>query len=90
MSFSTWNGDVDLTVPSSTQAKLHLNSGRGSIYTDLEVALEPNEAKVSREEGKGNYRVRIEKEVVGSINGGGPEFRMKTFNGDIFVRKAGG
>jgi DUF4097 and DUF4098 domain-containing protein YvlB len=90
MSFSTWNGDVDLTVPASTGARLHLNSGRGDIFTDMDVALEPIEAKVSREEGKGSYRVRVEKEVVGTINGGGPDFRMKTFNGSIYVRKAGG
>lgn len=90
MSFSTFNGEVDLTLPVSTSADLHLNSGRGDIYTDFDVALAPQTTKVSREEGGGKYRVRVEQEVVGSINGGGPEFRMKTFNGDIYVRRADG
>lgn len=90
MSFSTFNGEVDLTLPANTRADLHLNSGRGDIYTDFEVALAPQQAKVSRDERGGKYRVRVEQEVVGSINGGGPEFRMKTYNGDIYVRRAGG
>ena len=90
MSFSTWNGDVELTLPGGTRADLLMNSGRGDIYTDFDVALRPQEVKTSREEGQRGFRVRIEKEVVGSINGGGPEFRFKTYNGDIYVRKRGG
>ena len=87
MSFSTWNGDVDLTVPADTRARLVLNSGQGDIYTDFEVVLAPQELKTTRNEGKRGFRVRVEKEVVGSINGGDAEFRFKTYNGDIFVRK---
>jgi len=90
MSFSTWNGDVDLTLPANTRARLRLNSGRGDIFTDFDVKLEPQAAKVSREEGQGSYRVRVEQEVIGTINGGKAEFRMKTYNGDIYVRKVGG
>ena len=37
-------------------------------------------------EGKG-YRVRMEKAVEGTIGGGGPELRFKTFNGDIILRQ---
>ena len=89
MSFSTWNGDVDLTVPSNARINLLMNSGQGDIYTDFDVALDPQEVKMSREEGSKGFRVRLEKEVAGSINGGGAEFRFKTYNGDIFVRKSG-
>jgi hypothetical protein len=43
---------------------------------------------VTREqEGSGGYRVRMEKAVEGTIGGGGPELRFKTFNGDIVLRK---
>lgn len=89
MSFSTWNGDVDLTLPGDSRAKLRMNAGSGDIYTDFDVVLEPQDVKMSREEGESGFRVRLEKEVVGSINGGSTEFRFKTYNGDIYVRKRG-
>ena len=90
MSFSSFNGDVDLTVPADTAANLVLQSGQGDIYTDFDVVLDPQKVKMSREEGEKGFRVRLEKEVVGAINGGGADFRFKTYNGDIFVRKSGG
>jgi len=34
--------------------------------------------------------VRIDKTVRGAINGGGPEYQFKNFNGNIYIRKAGG
>ncbi len=90
MSFSTFNGNVDLTLPVGTAAKLLLSSGRGDILTDFDIVLEPQEAKITRSEDERGYRVRIEKQVVGRINGGDTEFRIKTYNGDIYVRKSGG
>ena len=88
MSFSTFNGDVEVTVPASIQATLYMQSGRGDVYTDFDVQLQPTQPRVTREqEGEGSYRVRMEKAVVGTIGGGGAEIRFKTFNGDIILRK---
>ena len=88
MSFSTFNGDVEVTLPVSTRANLFMQSGQGDVYTDFEVELQPTKPKVTREqEGSGGYRVRMEKAVEGTIGGGGPELRFKTFNGDIVLRK---
>jgi hypothetical protein len=32
-------------------------------------------------------RVEVDKAIYGSINGGGPDFEMRTFNGNVYVRK---
>jgi putative adhesin len=32
-------------------------------------------------------RVEIDNAIYGSINGGGPDFEMRTFNGNVYVRK---
>ena len=63
---------------------------KGPVETDFEIELEPQETKVTRDESERGYKVRIEKQVVGRIHGGDTEFRLKTYNGDIVVRKAGG
>ena len=87
MSFSSFNGDVQVTLPTSIKASLHMQSGQGDIYTDFDVELQATQPKVTQEhEGRG-YRVRMEKAVEGTIGGGGPEFRFKTFNGDIILRR---
>ena len=38
----------------------------------------------------GKYRVKVDKTVKGTINGGGQEMQFKNFNGNIYIRKAGG
>jgi hypothetical protein len=30
----------------------------------------------------------VDRAIYGSINGGGPDFEMRTFNGNVYVRKA--
>ncbi len=45
---------------------------------------------VEDDRGKGGkYRVKIDKTVKGTINGGGQEIQFKNFNGNIYIRRAG-
>jgi DUF4097 and DUF4098 domain-containing protein YvlB len=90
MSFSTMNGDVDVTLPPDAKARVKLKSDNGEIYSDFDVRLEANPAspKVSETHGKdGRFRVQFDKVTYGSINGGGPEMQFTTFNGKIYLRK---
>lgn len=89
MSFSTLNGDIDVTLPADTKATLRLKSDNGEVYTDFEVKLQPNNtssAEDKRTEG-GKSRVKMDKSFTGTINGGGPDISFKTLNGNIFVRQ---
>ena len=90
MSFTTWSGDVDVTLPEGLRADLKLESGRGNVYSDFDVDLKPMATRVQREGGDGAFRVRLERAVEGTIGGGGAQFHFKTFNGDIFLRRVGG
>lgn len=91
MSFSTLNGDIDVTLPSSIKANVKMKTDNGDIYTDFDIALSPSANKPQVEEGggKGKYRVRFDRATFGSINGGGPEFQFTTLNGRIYIRKKG-
>jgi hypothetical protein len=88
MAFSTLNGDVDLTLPASAKLDVRLQSDNGDIYSDFDVALSQRPAKVEEDRAHGRYRVSVAKELTGKIGGGGPELFLKTFNGDIVLRKA--
>lgn len=89
MSFVSFNGDVDVTLPSNVAADVKLKSERGEIYSDFEIALQERARTVKEDNrGKGGkFRLTVESAMYGKINGGGPEFHFSTFNGEIFIRK---
>jgi len=91
ISLITLNGDVDVTIPAAARVDFKLKiDNEGEIYSDFELALQ-NKSEKTIEDKRGHgghYRVRIDKTVYGSINGGGQEIVLKTFNGDILLRKA--
>ena len=89
MSFSSMNGDVNVTLPADTKANLKMRTDNGEIWSDFDVKLTggtPPTVEDNRKNG-GRYRVKVDKSVIGSINGGGPEMRFQTFNGSVYIRK---
>lgn len=89
MSFTTFNGDVDVTFPPGLAADLRINAGRGDVLTDFDVALEPQQSRVERGGEGGRYRVRLERQVKAVVGGGGPEMHFETYNGSIAIRRGG-
>jgi hypothetical protein len=91
MSFSSLDGDIDVTFPADLKSSVKVHTNNGEIYSDFEV--QPPAARtpvVKDERGKGGkFSVQVDKGVAGNINGGGPEVVFKTFDGDIYIRKAG-
>jgi hypothetical protein len=90
MSFATLNGKLDVTLPADAKARLRMRTDHGSIFSDFDVKLEADSGKPAVEaSGNGNakYQISPDKTVLGSINGGGPEFSFKTTNGDILIHK---
>ncbi|UCG51768.1 MAG: DUF4097 family beta strand repeat protein [Candidatus Latescibacterota bacterium] len=90
MSFSSFNGDVDVTFPASLKAKVKLKTIRGEIYTDFQIEETENPEQIIRKNHRdsgGKYRVSVDRAFWGVINGGGQELQFSNFNGDIFIRK---
>jgi hypothetical protein len=93
MSFSSLNGTLDVTLPADTKANVKLQSDNGEVYSDFPVEmLAPSVNQTVQDERSkgGKYRLKIEKSMLGRINGGGPEITFKTFNGDIKLHRGGG
>jgi len=88
MAFTTLNGDVDLTLPATTKANLRLRSDNGQLFTDFDFAAQAADVQESRDRG-GRTLKEIGKYIGGSINGGGPVFELRSFSGDVYVRKGG-
>jgi DUF4097 and DUF4098 domain-containing protein YvlB len=92
MAFSSLNGDIDVTFPADLKANVSMRTDNGEVYSDFDIKVLPNAPQQTVEDshGKGGkYKVKIDKNVRGTINGGGQEIQFKNFNGNIYIRKAG-
>jgi DUF4097 and DUF4098 domain-containing protein YvlB len=92
LSFSSLNGDIDVTLPADTKARLKLKTDHGAVYSDFDIAMDRSAGAPTVEDNRsgnnGRYRVRFDRTMIGTINGGGPEVSLTTFNGNIYLRKA--
>ena len=92
MAFSSLNGDIDVTFPADLKANVSIKSDRGDVFSDFDVQLKAGPVQQIVEDERhhgGKYRVKIDKTVHGTINGGGPEIQFTNFQGGIYIRKAG-
>lgn len=90
MSFSTLNGDIDVTLPSNLKANVLMKTDHGEIYSDFEVKLSSATNVTGNQTGRqpdGSYHLRFDNALRGTIDGGGPQFQFTTFNGQIYIRR---
>jgi hypothetical protein len=89
MALSSFNRDVDVTFPPSLKANLKLRSDQGKVSTDFEVTpLAPPAATAETRRQNAPLRIEVNRAVYGAVNGGGPEIELRTFNGNVYVRRA--
>lgn len=74
LSLETTNGAVTLTMPRDYGARLEARTTNGGLQTDIPVTLQG----------------RIGRSISAEIGGGGPPIRVRTTNGGIRLRTAGG
>jgi len=73
MSFETTNGRITLSVPTGLAADINASTTNGSVRSDLPLST----TRMSRTS------------IKGTLNGGGPEVRLRTTNGGIEIRSSG-
>ena len=88
MSFTSMNANIDITLPSNVKANLKMRTDNGATYSDFDIQLRPTAPTVedSRSQG-GRFRIQTDRTITGTINGGGPDFDLRTLNGNIYIRK---
>lgn len=89
MSFSTMNGDIDVTLPADIKASMKMKTDQGEIYTDFDMSVgrKAGRAEAAEKTEQGKYRISFDKALLGQVNGGGTEISFNTFSGDIYIRK---
>jgi DUF4097 and DUF4098 domain-containing protein YvlB len=89
LSFISFNGVIDVTLPADFKGNVKMSTHNGSIYSDFDVRLGGGVITQSNNTADGKFQVRIggESGYTGTINGGGAEATFKTYNGNIYIRK---
>jgi hypothetical protein len=88
MAFTSFNGDVDVTLP-TTRATFKLRSDMGDIYTDFDLKVTTQTSASPGTRSGGRFRIEVNKALTGTLNGGGPEIELRTYNGDVYLRRGG-
>ena len=90
MSFTSFNGTVDVTLPADVKANVMMKTNNGEIWSDFDIKLsasgKPPVVEDSRSKNE-KYKVHLDRAMYGSINGGGPEMQFVTYNGNILIHK---
>ena len=103
MSFTSFNGNVDVTLPASVKANLKLRSTQGDVFTDFDIQTRatPSPAptpattqpspggrdRSGRERARREPAFRLDETIYGTINGGGPEIELRTYTGRVLLRR---
>ncbi|MEM1337130.1 MAG: DUF4097 family beta strand repeat-containing protein [Bacteroidota bacterium] len=76
-SIYTTNGAVDITMPANTTANLSLSTRNGEVYTNFDL----------KRPQKNGLTSISSKSIKGEINSGGVSIKLKSTNGNIYLRK---
>jgi hypothetical protein len=87
LSFSTMNGTIDVTLPANFKANAKIRTDHGEVYSDFDFKLNGGAITQKNDTSDGKFRVTMDKTITGTINGGGAEVTLKTYNGTIYLRK---
>jgi hypothetical protein len=86
MAFTSYSGNVDVTLPRSTRADVILRSSLRDVFTDFELQQQQSAASDSRQTGNG-LRRSSDEGIRARVNGGGPEFELRTYAGSVYLRR---
>lgn len=87
LSFVTLNGNVDLWLPAAQRATLKMKTMHGDIWSDFDVKMNGGGPGWIQSGGPGQRRMEMDRTMTGTINGGGTEITLSTFNGRILIHK---
>ena len=88
MSFTSMNASLDITLPANVKANLRMRTDNGEIYSGFDITRRPGTPTTEDSRSRGGlFRVLTDQTINGTINGGGPNFDLRTLNGNIYIRK---
>lgn len=86
MAFSTYHGDIDISLPGDVDGSTKIKTTKGEIYTDFDLDLKVELNNVQTQSG-GGTKIKVGGWLKGDLGSGGPEYMFSTYHGDVIIRK---
>ena len=88
-SVKTVNGHVELTFPSVPDAHVRMETFNGALFSEFAYTYRDVAPQVERGRADGMFVYRSNGATDITLGEGGPEWALKTLNGDVHLRHAG-
>jgi hypothetical protein len=87
LAFTSVHGKIDVSFPAGADLTVRMKSEEGMVYSDFDIALEKRQTRTDPAGKTGGTRVALEEWATGRIGRGGTDVLLKSFDGNIFLRK---
>jgi hypothetical protein len=88
LAFTSVYGKIDVTFPPDADLTIKMKTDQGSIFSDFDVAVDQRKSLSEPAESTGGRRVSLEDWTSGKIGRGGTDVFLKSFEGNIYIRKS--
>lgn len=86
--YYTLNGDINMYVPGSIDARVYFKSFNGDFFTEADdIQVAPMQVKQEQSGNKRGIKTKIEARSSMILGKGGPQLDFETFNGDVYLKK---
>lgn len=86
MAFSTYHGDIDITLPGNVNSSAKIKTTKGEVYTDFDLDLKVEMTNVESKKGEGT-KIQVGGWLKGDLGSGGAEYLFSSYHGDVIIRK---
>jgi len=87
LAFTSVYGKIDVTFPAGADLTVKMKTDQGAIFSDFDIATDERKSLSEPSEKAGGRRISLEDWTTGRIGRGGTEVLLKSYEGNIYIRK---
>ena len=87
LAFTSVHGKIDVSFPPDVDLTVRVKSDEAMVYSDFDIAVEKRKSRTDPAGKAGGTRIALEEWTTGRIGRGGTDVLIKSFDGNIYIRK---
>lgn len=87
LAFTSFHGKIEVAFPPDVDLTVRVKSDEGMVYSDFDIAVEKRKSRTDLAGKAGGTRIALEEWTTGRIGRGGTDVLLKSFDGNIYIRK---
>jgi hypothetical protein len=87
LALTSVHGKIDVAFPPDVDLTVRVKSDEAMVYSDFDIAVEKRKSRTDQAGKAGGTRIALEEWTTGRIGRGGTDVLLKSFDGNIYIRK---